>query len=159
MLSFNMSLVYNIINLVILCLLLKKFLIKPVTEIMEKREAMISQRISNACISEKEAKELKNRYEVSLRNARDESGRIVEAAKKQAKEESDRILRETELQATEMFRKAEKDIETQREKTMAGIRSQIAGVAFAAARKVSEGYGRAEDNLALYDQFIEQNNQ
>ena len=38
MLSINMDLVWTIINLIILYVLLKKFLIKPVTSIMEQRK-------------------------------------------------------------------------------------------------------------------------
>ena len=38
MIEINMNLVYTIINVIILYLLLRHFLIKPVTDIMEKRK-------------------------------------------------------------------------------------------------------------------------
>ena len=41
MLTFNISILYNVINILVLFVLLKIFLFKPVTEIMEKRKAMI----------------------------------------------------------------------------------------------------------------------
>ena len=93
MLQLNWNLVFEIINLIILCLLLKKFLIKPVTAVMDKRQAMISDGLSNARNSEAQADELKNRYEAALRDARNESGRLIEEAKKRAQEESERSRR------------------------------------------------------------------
>ena len=118
MLQLNWNLVFEIINLIILCLLLKKFLIKPVTAVMDKRQAMISDGLSNARNSEAQADELKNRYEAALRDARNESGRLIEEAKKRAQEESDRILKEAGDQAADIMRKAEKNIENEREKTI-----------------------------------------
>ena len=43
MLRIDLNLVWTIINVIILYLLLKKFLIKPVTAIMDKREQMVKQ--------------------------------------------------------------------------------------------------------------------
>ena len=91
MLQLNWNLVFEIINLIILCLLLKKFLIKPVTAVMDRRQAMISDGLSNARNSEAQADELKNRYEAALRDARNESGRLIEEAKKRAQEAKARI--------------------------------------------------------------------
>ena len=42
MIEINMNLVYTIINVIILYLLLRHFLIKPVTDIMEKRKQLIA---------------------------------------------------------------------------------------------------------------------
>ena len=42
MLQLNVNLLFTIINLVVLYLLLKKFLIKPVTDVMEKRKKLIA---------------------------------------------------------------------------------------------------------------------
>ena len=48
MLSLDFNFVLEMINLVILYLLLRKFLIGPVMNIMEKRRAMIADGIQNA---------------------------------------------------------------------------------------------------------------
>lgn len=154
MLQLNWSLVFEIINLIILCLLLKKFLIKPVTAVMDKRQAEISEGLLNARNSEAEANELKGRYEDALKNARSESGRMIEEAKKRAREESDRILKEAGDQAADIMRKAEKNIESEKEKTMADLQSRIAELALTAARKVAGGTEREADDKLLYDQFL-----
>ena len=140
MLQLNWNLVFEIINLIILCLLLKKFLIKPVTAVMDRRQA----------------DELKNRYEAALRDARNESGRLIEEAKKRAQEESDRILKEAGDQAADIMRKAEKNIENEREKTMADLQSRIAELAVSAARKMTGDTGHGSEDSLLYDRFLKE---
>ena len=61
MLRIDLNLVWTIINVIILYLLLKKFLIKPVTAIMDKREQMVKQGLEGARAQESQAKELKVR--------------------------------------------------------------------------------------------------
>ena len=48
MLRIDFNLVLTMINLVILFLILRKFLFRPIMNIMEKREAMISDGLKNA---------------------------------------------------------------------------------------------------------------
>ena len=48
MLRFDMNFLYTMINLIVLAFLLKKFLIKPVTDIMEKRRQLIKDGLKNA---------------------------------------------------------------------------------------------------------------
>ena len=48
MIEINMNLVYTIINVIILYLLLRHFLIKPVTDIMEKRKHLIADGLQSA---------------------------------------------------------------------------------------------------------------
>ena len=60
MLNINLSVIYNIINIIVLFLLLRKFLFKPVTDIMEKRKSLIEEALKDADNSKNEAAELKN---------------------------------------------------------------------------------------------------
>ena len=99
MLRLDWNLVLTIINLIVLYLLLKKFLFKPVLSIMEKREKMIQDSIASARSQEGQAQELKEHYEQALVSARDESAQIVEKARVDAQKEYDRILADADVQA------------------------------------------------------------
>lgn len=59
MLKLDFNLLFNIINLLILCVLLKKFLLKPVLNVMKKREDMINESLENARTSHSQADALK----------------------------------------------------------------------------------------------------
>ncbi len=153
MLSLNMSLVYNIINLIVLYLLLKKFLFKPVTAIMEKRRKMIEDGLANAQNVQKEAAALKEQYEEALKGAKAQSSQIIQTAKADAKKEYERIVEEADTQAGKLLKDARESISQEREKTLQDMKEQIAGLAMTAAAKIV-GEQKGQNEEALYDQFL-----
>lgn len=156
MLELNMSLLYEIINLIILCLLLKKFLIGPVTNIMEKRKALIADGLENAKNSQAQASELKSHYEDALNNARSESVRIVNDAKKRAQEEYEHIVGEAGIEASEVRKRADKEIETEKARAIQDLKSRIAEIALSASQKVVGETDRTAGDMILYEQFLKE---
>ena len=73
MIEINMNLVYTIINVIILYLLLRHFLIKPVTDIMEKRKQLIADGLQSAQDAQDGALKMKQEYEAALNGAKQES--------------------------------------------------------------------------------------
>ena len=70
MLRIDFNLVLTIINLIVLYLILRKFLFRPVMDIMEKREKMIADGISHANEEQDKAHALKKQYEDALNGAK-----------------------------------------------------------------------------------------
>ena len=66
MLSLDFNFVLEMINLVVLFLLLRKFLIRPLTDIMEKRKAMIEEGLQNASDQKAQALEMKEKYDLEI---------------------------------------------------------------------------------------------
>ena len=60
------TIAFTIINLIVLFLLLKKFLIGPINDVIKKREDMIAGNISDANNQKAEAMKLKAQYEDTL---------------------------------------------------------------------------------------------
>lgn len=156
MLQINMNLLYIIINLVVLYLLLKKFLIKPITDIMEKREKLIAEGLNHANVAQKEAMEIKQEYETALIGAKEESAVIVEKAQQQAKTEYQRIITEAGEKAGNMLESAKINIEMERNQTMNALQFEIAGLAMAAAGKIVGGEAKTQGNQEIYNQFLEE---
>ncbi len=154
MLRLDMNLVWNIVNLIVLYLLLRHFLIKPVMNVMNKRQAMIDQSITNARESETAAMELKGQYENKLQTSREEGVRLVDEAKADAKAQYDRIVKEARDQAGRIITNAHKTADADQEKAMREAESQIAGLVIAAAAKVVHEEAGHRNNQALYDRFI-----
>jgi F-type H+-transporting ATPase subunit b len=155
-LQLNINLLFTIINLVVLYLLLKKFLIKPVTDIMEKREALIADGINNANMVQEEAQKLKQEYTSALAGAKEESLKIVEKAQVQAKSEYDRIVVEAGEKAGNMLESAKANIQLEQEQTMKALQSEIAGLAMAAATKIVSEKTENQGNQEIYNQFLEE---
>ena len=85
MLRLDINLVFTIINLIVLFVLMRIFLFKPVNNIIAKREEAIRKQFDDADAAEKEAENLKTEYEASLAGAKDESARLITEAKEKAK--------------------------------------------------------------------------
>lgn len=154
LLRIDWNVLFTIINLIVLYLLLKKFLIGPVTGIMQKRKDMIDGQLADADNKQKQAEGLKKQYEEILANAQDESAKIIEKARKSAQSEYANRIDAADAQAVKIIANAHKTIELEREKTMQDLETQIAGLALTAAGKVIGQNSTAENNQLLYDQFL-----
>lgn len=144
-----MGLVWTIINLIVLFLLLRHFLINPVSNIMEQRRKLIADGLQNAQDTQDEANRLKAEYEEALSGAKKESAEIVDKARIDARAEYDRIVGEAGAKAGNIIENAKENVRIECEQTMKELQSQIAGLAIASAEKI---VGDKEQNI--YDQFL-----
>ena len=144
-----MGLVWTIINLIVLFILLRHFLINPVSNIMEQRRKLIADGLQNAQDTQDEANRLKAEYEEALSGAKKESAEIVDKARIDARAEYDRIVGEAGAKAGNIIENAKENVRIEREQTMKELQSQIAGLAIASAEKI---VGDKEQNI--YDQFL-----
>ncbi|HIX97978.1 F0F1 ATP synthase subunit B [Clostridium sp. BSD2780061688st1 H5] len=156
MLSLDFNFVLEMINLVILYLLLRKFLIGPIMNIMEKRRAMIADGIQNANDQQAKAMELKSQYEDALSGAKDESRRMIEQAKADAKKEYDRILKDADNEAGKIMKTARETIDLEREQTLRQMKTEVAGLAMDAAKKIMMDSCSEKGSQAVYDQFLKE---
>ena len=152
-LRLDMNLVYEMINLVVLYLLLRHFLIRPVTGIMEKRRKMIEEGLKNAQTAQDDAMKMKQEYQNALKGARQESAEMLEQARTDAKAEYERIIGEAGEKAGSMIESAKETVRLEREKTMRELQSEIAGLAVASAEKIVSPEG---GNQGIYDQFLKE---
>ena len=144
-----MGLVWTIINLIVLFLLLRHFLINPVSNIMEQRRKLIADGLQNAQDTQDEANRLKAEYEEALSGAKKESAEIVDKARIDARAEYDRIVGEAGAKAGNIIENAKENVRIEREQTMKELQSQIAGLAIASAEKIVGLY-----ELNIYVQFL-----
>lgn len=152
MLSLDLNLVWNNINLVVLYLLLSHFLFKPVMGIMDKRKKIIEDGLKNAQDAQNDAKKMKQEYEDALKGAKQESAQIIENARSAAKNEYDRIVGEAGDKAGNIIESAKETVRVERERTMKELQGEIAGLAVASAAKI---VGKTADQ-DLYDQFLKE---
>lgn len=148
------NILITLVNLIVLYLCLKKFMIGPVLNVMKKREDMIQGQFQQAAETQKDAEELKEQYKQKIEQAGEESTRIVEQAKQRASEHYEAKVTDAEAQAKFLVAKAQEQIQLEREKALAEMESQIAGLAMEAAGKIVTGDASAEKNQSMYDEFL-----
>jgi len=155
MLSLNVwNLLFTVINLIVLFLLMKKFLIGPVTDIIEQRKVLVEGQLSNASSVEKTAMELKFQYETSIKDAGVKTDEMLDSARKRADAEYERIVKEAEASTGKIINDAEKTIRIAREKAIREMQSEIAGLAIIAATKVASENSSNNINQSLYEDFL-----
>ena len=85
---------------------MKKFLIGPITGIMEKRKNLIAQQFKDAETVQNQAQEMKTQYETALSGAKEESVQIIADARSDAKALSERTLKESNEKASRILENA-----------------------------------------------------
>lgn len=154
MISVDINLLFAIINIIVLFLLLRKFLIKPVRNIMEKRDEMIRSGLENARKSQSDAELIKQEYEEKLKNAGDISAGIISDAKKEAEARSKNILDEANAKADNILSSARENAETAKIKAVSEAKEQIADLAAEMARKLVTTSKDSNFDSGEYDRFI-----
>ena len=145
----------QILNLFLQAYLIKKFLFKPIREILEKRRQMADAQLSDAAKAKEEALTMKAEYEENMAQARTKANDILANASRTASAQSEEILQEANRQAKAMKVKAENDIAQERKKAVNEIKDEIGSLAMDIAGKVIEREISEEDHRKLIDEYIE----
>ncbi len=146
--------IIQIINLFIQVYLIKKFLFKPINEVLEKRKNLADKVIREAREAQDEADSLKTQYEESLSSAHAQAAQIVSDAQKEAQTKADTIVKEAQAEATSIKAKASADIEQEKKKAINEAKDEIGGLAMEIAGKVVEKEINEADHKKLIDDFI-----
>ena len=128
----------QILNLFIQMYLIKRFLFKPINEVLQKRRDLADQEIREAREAKEEADGLKVQYEEGLANAKAEAAQIVQSAQKEAQIKADETVKQAQEQAAGIRRKAEADIAQEKKKAINEVKDEIGGLAMDIAGKVVE---------------------
>ena len=144
----------QICNLMIQLVIFKKFLLKPIKQVIADRKAKADSEIADAQKLRTEAEAMKAEYEQNLQNARTEANQIVAAAQKTAAARSEELLGEARAQAAALKQKAEADIAQERKKAVNEVKDEIGGMAMEIASKVVEREISEKDHKDLIDEFI-----
>ena len=145
----------QILNLFIQAYLIKRFLFKPINEVLQKRQKLANQNIEEAKKAKEDAEAVKAEYESSMSNARAEAGRIIEDAKKDAGIRAEEMIKEAQAEASSIKAKAEADIRLERKKALNEVKDEIGSLAMDIAGKVVEKEIREDDHKALIDEFLQ----
>ena len=144
----------QICNLMIQLFIFKKFLLKPIKQVIADRKAKADSEIADAQKLRTEAEAMKAEYEQNLQNARAEANEIVSNAQKTATARGEEIVGEARAQAAALKQKAEADIAQERKKAVNEVKDEIGGIAMEIASKVVEREISEKDHKDLIDEFI-----
>ena len=148
------TMIFEVVNLLIVMLILKKFLFKPVNAVLEQRQAEIGGMYQKAEDAQKEAQALKQAYDERMSGARKEADELIVAAQDSARRRGDEIVEDARDEAVLLRRRAEEDNELQKRKALREARDELADMAVDIAGKVVEREVTREDHDRLVEEFI-----
>lgn len=154
MLNLDWNIVWTIVNILVLFLLLKHFLFKPITEMMESRTAEIENNLKDAEDQKQKASELTAQYEEKLHGAHAEAAQIVSEARQRGQREYDAILKTAGQDAQKEQERARADMEREREEMLRGVQENVTELVLLTASKLSQKELDEESDRKLVDSFL-----
>ena len=132
------TMIATLLNTLILFLVLKHFLFKPVNKILDERKEKVEKTYKEADDKLTEASRLETEYTEKLANAKAESAEIVKNATKRAQLRSDEIIAEAKTEASGLIVKANADIEKEKKRAVNQIKDEISDIALMVAERLSK---------------------
>ena len=137
--GFNLgNMVINILAVLILLVLLKKFAWDKLIDMLDERQKLVEGQLDDAAKNQKEALDLLEENQQKLKNAQNEIKVMMEDAREQSKIEKQAILDEARKQAEQLKVNAQRDIEDEKKRALEEINKQIADLSVLVASKILE---------------------
>ena len=144
----------SLANLLILTLIIKKFLFKPVKKIVDTRRAAIDEDYAQAKTAREEAEQTRQHYEEAMAAAKMTGDQIIADANRTAEFRSNEIVAEARERASEIRRQAEADAVLERKKAEDEMKHEIANVSAQLTGKLLQREINEEDHRNLIDSFL-----
>ncbi|CUB43179.1 MULTISPECIES: F0F1 ATP synthase subunit B [Bacillus] len=138
-LSFNGGdILFQLLAMLVLLALLKKFALGPLLNIMKQREDHIAGEITSAEERNKEAQKLIEEQRVLLKEAKQESQLLIENAKKLGEKQKEDIIQAARAESERLKEAARTEIVKEKEQAVSALREQVASLSVLIASKVIE---------------------
>ena len=142
-------------NTILLFLVLKKFLFKPVMQMIADRQKEIDDMYDAADSAKSEAQALEAEYKEKLSQAALTGERMVKEAVERGQRREEEILRQANQEASAIMEKASADIAQEKKKALNDAKDEISDIAMAIAEKVVGRELNGADHTDLVNGFID----
>jgi len=155
MLKLDINLLWTVVNVLVMYAVLRKFLFKPVQDVIAKRQQMVDANLADAETSKKEAAETMNAAQEKLRNVDNEAAARRKAYEKQAEVEKQQLLADARKQADAIVAAGKASAEAERQSKLREADAQTTALARAMCEKLLARNLTAQDDARLLDDLLE----
>ncbi len=148
------TLIFAWANLLILYLVLRKILFRPIKGMIDSRQKEIDDMYESAEKDKSAAEAMRKDYEEKLGNAAEESEQMLRDAQRRALLKEEEILKEAAEQARRTKERAEEQIALEKRQAMNDIKDEVSAIAIQIAEAVVARDVAAEEHAELIDGFI-----
>lgn len=146
----------TIVNLAVLFLILRKLLLKPVGEFLEKRRQIIHDDLDNAKLSKEEAQRLLEEHRQMLAEGKGQAAKIIEEAVRQADLRREELIAKAEQEAAAVLERAKVEISREQAKAIVQLRAEIATLSVAVAEKMLARSVSDQDQERIFNEVLEE---
>lgn len=149
------DIIVHLVNILVLYVLLRILLYKPVHKFMTARTESIQNALKGAESAHVEATELKNSFDDQLKGVDQEAQkRLMEGAQK-ASEAASAIVTLAQQQANDIVAKSKEKAEAERKQMIASLEPQITDMAVSLAGEILKREVNPADNKKVIDAFFD----
>ena len=148
------NIIIQLVSLVILLLVFKRFGWAPTKRFIEKRQEIISSKFTEAETAKEESLKLKRQYEEHLSKATDEAHQIIESSREEGKKVYENIIIDARKEASEKLLRAEEAIKQDVRNAQDKIKEDIIEIAVSSTERLIKKELGEEDHRRLFDDFI-----
>lgn len=148
------NMIAAVAQFVLLLILLRLFVYKPLLAAMQKRRDTIAKQIHDADGLKEEADKLRQEAQSLVSQARDEAKQIVANARRESDEQAKKIVEQAQREASYRQKAAIEEIEHERDRALASIRGQVADLVVFASSKIIERNLNQEDQGRYLDEIL-----
>ncbi len=149
------NILVSLLNLVVLYLIIKKFLFKPVNKMLSKRQAELDNKYQEAEDYKKQAEGNRLYWDEKMKTAKQTAEDMIKTAEDSAKRQGDSIVSKAQERAEGIVRQAENEAKLEMKKAEESIKREIIDVSSTIANKLLKREINPEDHRDLIDSFIE----
>lgn len=156
LIEFNWTLVMQLVTVLVLYLILKRFFFEKVHNFMLDRQNAVKDAFDQADRTNQMADDRLADYKKKISGLEEEGREIIKKAKMKADAQAKEIVDEANQKASEMILHAQKEIEREKLKAVNEMRQQIAALAVYAAEKIIERQLDASGQDEIIQRVIDQ---
>ena len=145
----------SLLNLLLIFIIFKHFLYKPVRKVLDKRKAAIDADYASAKDAKDSAIAEKEAYEAKMKGAQKEADDMIKSAASTADRRSSKIIDDAKIKADGIIRQAHSEVELEKKKAADDIKREIADVSALLTEKMLEREINENDHREFIDSFIE----
>ena len=145
----------HVLNVIILFILLRLLIYKPVLKFMKNRENEFATKVDELEEREKQLMRQKEEYERMMADAHNEAAAIITKSNELARDHAREIVDNAKEYARDMVLRAKREIEAEKAQARLDMRAEIAEMSIQIAEKVLAREISLEDNRKIIDEFFE----
>lgn len=145
---------FTVLNVSAVMWLLSRFLFKPVSEILERRERSVQETLASAQRRQEEAEQLLRDYQGKLADADARAQAILNKAARDAERLREERRQAAEAEAESLLSRARKEIDEEKEKAIRELRQEAVDLAIRTASRLLSREITAQDDHKFVEEFV-----